>query len=74
MSPRLLFSEDDVSIEDRRKKEFMILQTYTGSKTRSQFVTQPDDNKPKQEFKAQGRENWLLTFKSFCFPKIAARK
>jgi hypothetical protein len=47
MSPRLLISEDDVSIEDRRKKkEFMILQTHTGPKTRSQFVTQPDDNKP----------------------------
>jgi hypothetical protein len=56
------------------KKEFTILQTHTGSKTRSQFVTQPDDNKPQQEFKAQGRENWLLTFKIFCFPKIAARK
>jgi hypothetical protein len=28
------------------KKEFTILQTHTGSKTRSQFVTQPDEKKP----------------------------
>jgi hypothetical protein len=56
------------------KKEFTILQTHTGSKTRSQFVTQPDEKKTLARIQSTGEGELGSYRQKFLLSKIAARK